>query len=127
VLVIEDDEIVRDGLHAILKERGYTVLATESCAEALGLLQRGPIPQVIVADHRLRDGRTGTDAIRAVRLALNRPLPGILVTGDTAPARAQEAEAGNFRVMHKPVKADDLCQAVADALAPTPVEARQAG
>ncbi|WP_247875794.1 ATP-binding protein [Azospirillum sp. TSH100] len=118
VLVIEDDPIVREGLRAMLAEWGYIVLAAESCAEALDLANRGPTPDLIVADYRLRDGRTGTEAIREVRLALGRILPGILVTGDTAPARAQEAEAGNFRVMHKPVIAADLRRAVAEALEP---------
>ena len=118
VLVIEDDGIVREGLRAMLAEWGYTVLAAASCAEALDLAHRGPPPDLIVADYRLRDGRTGTEAIREVRLALGRILPGILVTGDTAPARAQEAEAGNFRVMHKPVGAADLRRAVAEALEP---------
>nr|WP_286208624.1 ATP-binding protein [Azospirillum sp. A1-3] len=118
VLVIEDDGIVREGLRAMLEEWGYIVLAAESCSEALDLAHRGPAPDLIVADYRLRDGRTGTEAIREVRLALGRILPGILVTGDTAPARAQEAEAGNFRVMHKPVIASDLRRAVAEALEP---------
>ncbi|WP_372396815.1 ATP-binding protein [Azospirillum sp. HJ39] len=118
VLVIEDDGIVREGLRAMLVEWGYTVLAAESCAEALDLAHRGPAPDLIVADYRLRESRTGTEAIREVRLALGRILPGILVTGDTAPARALEAEAGNFRVMHKPVIAADLRRAVAEALEP---------
>ncbi|CAO3423494.1 hybrid sensor histidine kinase/response regulator [Azospirillum endophyticum] len=118
VLVIEDDMIVREGLRIMLVEWGYTVLAAESCAEALDLAHRGPAPDLIIADYRLRDGRTGTEAIREVRLALDRILPGILVTGDTAPARAQEAEAGNFRVMHKPVVAADLRRAVAESLEP---------
>ncbi|SMH60538.1 ATP-binding protein [Azospirillum agricola] len=118
VLVVEDDEIVREGLRAMLSEWGYRVLAAESCAEALELVRHGPPPDVIVADYRLRDGRTGTEAIREIRLALGRILPGILVTGDTAPARAQEAEAGDFQVMHKPVMAGDLQRAVAEAMEP---------
>ncbi|WP_247894302.1 ATP-binding protein [Azospirillum sp. B510] len=124
VLVIEDDEVVREGLRAMLAEWGYGVLSAASCAEALDLANGGPAPDLIVADYRLRDGRTGTEAIREVRLALGRSLPGILVTGDTAPARAQEAEAGNFRVMHKPVIAADLRRAVAETLDPLLREAR---
>nr|WP_246513735.1 ATP-binding protein [Azospirillum picis] len=118
VLVIEDDEIVREGLRAMLVEWGCTVSAAGSCAEALDLAHRGPVPDLIIADYRLRDGRTGTEAIREVRLALGRILPGLLVTGDTAPARAQEAEAGNFRVIHKPVRAADLRRAVSEVMAP---------
>nr|WP_246499618.1 ATP-binding protein [Azospirillum soli] len=116
VLVIEDDVIVREGLRVMLAERGHRVLAAGSCGEALALLGDGTVPDVMVADYRLRDGETGTETIREVRRRLGRALPGILVTGDTAPERLAEGEAGNFRVLHKPVVAQDLHRAIADAL-----------
>ncbi len=116
VLVVEDDVIVREGLRLMLAERGHRVLAAASRAEALALLGECAVPDVIVADYRLRDGETGTEVIREVRRRLGRTLPGILVTGDTAPERLAEGEAGNFRVLHKPVVAQELHRAIADAL-----------
>ncbi|AWK87899.1 hybrid sensor histidine kinase/response regulator [Azospirillum thermophilum] len=121
ILVVEDDEIVREGLCAMLEEWGYRVLLAESCAEALDQASRGAGPDAILADYRLRGGRTGTEAIRDVRNLLGRPVPGILVTGDTAPARVQEAEAGDFRVMHKPVAAQELRAALAEVVPAVPV------
>jgi len=125
VLVVEDDAIVREGLRIMMEQWGHAVLAAESCAEALGFVAAGRTPDVIVTDYRLADNRTGTEVIREMRRVVGRAVPAILVTGDTAPERLAEAEAGNFRVLHKPVVANELQRAVADALdttrtAPTP-------
>ncbi|WP_448206465.1 ATP-binding protein [Azospirillum sp. sgz302134] len=127
VLVVEDDPIVREGMRMMMAQWGHAALAAESCAEALRLVAANPAPDVIVADYRLADNRTGTEIIREVRRAVGRMVPGILVTGDTAPERLAEAEAGNFRVLHKPVIAEDLQRAVADALdtaQPEPADGR---
>lgn len=122
VLIIEDDGIVREGLRCMVEEWGYNVLAAESCAEALQLIEGGPVPEIIVADYRLRGGRTGTEAIGEVRAVLKREVPAVLVTGDTAPARAKEAAAGRYRVLHKPVAPLDLKRAIVTAIGGRPVQ-----
>ncbi|NUB07230.1 response regulator [Azospirillum sp. Vi22] len=118
VLVVEDDPIVRDGLCAMIRQWGHEVFPAASFGEAVEALRRHPDPDVIVADYRLGEGHTGTETIREVRRRSKRPIPGILVTGDTAPERLAEAEAGKFSILHKPVLADDLRRAIALALAP---------
>ncbi|MCW2238321.1 ATP-binding response regulator [Azospirillum canadense] len=117
ILVVEDDPIVREGFRMMMMQWGHDVLAAETCAEALALVANEGAPDVIVTDYRLDGDRTGTEIIRDVRRTVGRSVPGILVTGDTAPERLAEAEAGNFRVLHKPVMAGDLQRAVTDALA----------
>ena len=117
ILVVEDDPIVREGFRMMMMQWGHEVIAAETCTEALALVANRGVPDVIVTDYRLDGGCTGTEIIRDVRRAVGRSVPGILVTGDTAPERLAEAEAGNFRVLHKPVMAGDLQRAVADALA----------
>ncbi len=118
VLVVEDDPIVREGLCAMIRQWGHEVHPAGSFGEAVETLRRHPDPDVIVADYRLGEGHTGTETIREVRRLSKRPIPGILVTGDTAPDRLAEAEAGKFRILHKPVMAEDLRSALALALAP---------
>ncbi|CAO3372159.1 ATP-binding protein [Azospirillum argentinense] len=118
VLVVEDDPIVREGLCAMIRQWGHEVFPAASFGEAVEALRRHPDPDVIVADYRLGEGHTGTETIREVRRRSKRPIPGILVTGDTAPERLAEAEAGKFSILHKPVLADDLRRAIALALAP---------
>ncbi|MBK4718972.1 response regulator [Azospirillum sp. YIM DDC1] len=119
VLVVEDDPIVREGLCAMIQQWGHEVHPAGSFGEAVEVLRRHPDPDVIVADYRLGEGHTGTETIREVRRRSKRPIPGILVTGDTTPERLAEAEAGKFSILHKPVLADDLRRAIALALAPT--------
>ena len=116
VMVVEDDAIVREGLRIMMEQWGHTTLAAESCAEALGFIAAGRTPDIIVTDYRLADNHTGREVIREVRRAAGHPIPAILVTGDTAPERLAEAEAGNFHVLHKPVIANDLQRAVTRAL-----------
>ena len=118
ILVVEDDPIVREGLCTMIRQWGHEVFPAGTFGEAVDALHRHPAPDVIVADYRLGEGHTGTETIREVRRRSKRPIPGILVTGDTTPERLAEAEAGKFRILHKPVKAEDLRSAIALALVP---------
>jgi PAS domain S-box-containing protein len=110
IVVIEDDETVRHSLTMVLEDWGYAVLAATSEAEALESLNDHPGgPDVIISDYRLRAGATGAGAIRHLRARYgNRPIPSILLTGDTAPERLREAEASGYHLMHKPVNPPDL-------------------
>ncbi|MFD1623290.1 ATP-binding protein [Azospirillum griseum] len=116
VLVIEDDAIVREGLSAMLTGCGCTVLTAATCAQALDHANRRPQPDVIVADYGLGDGRTGVEVIRDVRHALGLAIPAVLVTGDTTLSDAPGADVEDFKVMHKPVRSEELQRAITSAL-----------
>ena len=110
VVVIEDEVIILRGLKMVLEDWGYEVVAATDEAGALDCLSDHPHgPDVIISDYRLRAGTTGTGAIRHLRARYgNRPIPSILITGDTAPERLREAEASGYRLLHKPVSSPDL-------------------
>jgi PAS domain S-box-containing protein len=105
VVVIDDEVIILRGLKVVLENWGYTVITATSEAETMIQLERRQHgPDLIIADYRLRLGRTGIQAIRNIRAHYgNRPIPSILITGDTDPDRLQEAEASGYRLLHKPV------------------------
>jgi two-component system, sensor histidine kinase len=105
VVVIDDEVIILRGLKVVLENWGYTVITATSEAETMIQLEgRQHGPDLIIADYRLRLGRTGIQAIRNIRAHYgNRPIPSILITGDTDPDRLQEAEASGYRLLHKPV------------------------
>ncbi|PIP02945.1 MAG: hypothetical protein COW18_14345 [Zetaproteobacteria bacterium CG12_big_fil_rev_8_21_14_0_65_54_13] len=106
VMVIDDDPTILEGMERMLSSWGCRVLPAQSIDETTALLKDGLIPDVVVADFRLRDDQTGVEAIRAVReITGDARLPGIIITGDTEPARMQEMKAAGFEVLHKPVKA----------------------
>jgi CheY-like chemotaxis protein/anti-sigma regulatory factor (Ser/Thr protein kinase) len=107
LLVIDDDEIVRDGMLFLLRDLGCECEAAESIEEALALVQLN-VPDVIISDYRLREQRTGVEAIAAVRAQLGFAVPALLITGDTAPERLREAKASGLPLLHKPVSASKL-------------------
>ena len=106
VLVIDDEAGVRDAMALLLGDWGYRVTLASSVGEALSLLREAP--QAIVADYRLRDERTGAEAIAQVRETWGANIPALIVTGDTAPDRLREASASGHPVLHKPVAAARL-------------------
>lgn len=107
ILVIDDDPEVLQGTAMLLEAWGYRPVAAQSAEEAL-LKIGGHAPGLIVADYRLRGGKTGIAAIETVRSHLGVFVPGILVSGDTLPARLREANVSGFQLLHKPVDPDEL-------------------
>ncbi|MET0520034.1 MAG: hybrid sensor histidine kinase/response regulator [Burkholderiaceae bacterium] len=115
VLVLDDEEPVRQAMTALLSGHGCEVTATASTREAMVkcLLRR---PDIVLADLRLRGGDDGISAVRSLRGALP-GLPAVLISGDTAPERLREAHAAGLVLLHKPVLEEQLLAAIQAALA----------
>ena len=107
VLVVDDDKIVGVGMLHLLRDWGYECDVAESVEEALALA-RLHAPDVVICDYRLRNQRTGVEAIAALRELLGDTLPALLITGDTAPKRLREAESSGIPLLHKPVPPSEL-------------------
>jgi signal transduction histidine kinase/ActR/RegA family two-component response regulator len=101
VLVIDDESEVREAMRTLLETWGYPVCAVGSLSEALASLQHAP--GAIIADYRLREERTGAEAIRTLRQTFGEDIPALIVTGDTAPERIRQARESGFAFLHKPV------------------------
>ncbi|WP_376989753.1 ATP-binding protein [Azospirillum rugosum] len=115
VLVIDDEVIILMGLRAMLEGWGYEVIAATAEEEAIGLLEKdGRRPDLVLADYRLRQGKTGPEALRAVHAHFNAAIPSIILTGDTAPERIVEAQRSGFSILHKPVSAHHLRKVVGE-------------
>jgi two-component system, sensor histidine kinase len=115
VLVIDDDETVRTGMRQLLQGWGCVCDVAENIEEALTLTQRRT-PGLIICDYRLREQRTGVEAIEALRAKLGEELPALLITGDTAPGRLREAQASGIPLLHKPVSPGQLYRKLVDVL-----------
>jgi two-component system, sensor histidine kinase len=104
ILVIDDDERVRESMQGLLHGWGCRVTTADSGVAALSVLaDRGEGPDLIVSDYRLANGSSGIAAIEQVRRAVGAEIPAILVTGDTAPERLRDARDSGFLLLHKPV------------------------
>ncbi len=116
VLVIDDDESVRAGMRQLLGAWGCTCEVADSIEEAQAIA-RAHRPGLVISDYRLREQRTGAEAIAALRAEFGNDLPALLITGDTAPQRLREARASGVPLLHKPVLPDALYRAVGAVLA----------
>jgi two-component system, sensor histidine kinase len=116
VLLIDDDVLVRNSVTEMLERWQCTTVCAESAESAISLLlSRGLIPNAIIADYRLRQRVTGVQAIHALHLQLGK-IPALILTGDTAPSRIQEAKESGFRVLHKPLSGAQLRGALGEVI-----------
>lgn len=109
VLVVEDEIGIRNAMAALFEESDCRAVIVENEADAcVRLKAEGLNPDFIISDLRLRDGRTGIEAIDMVRSVFQREIPAVLVTGDTSTERLKEAQEAGLRLLHKPVEAEQL-------------------
>lgn len=102
VLVIDDEAEVAEGLATLLSALGWVVRAVPGEAEALELWEAGFEPQAVIVDFRLAGGRTGLEALAALR-QLGCQAPAWMVTGETEPARIVAARESGMPILYKPV------------------------
>lgn len=114
-LIVEDDESVREGMSQLLGTWGCVCDLADSIEEAQALARLNR-PGLVISDYRLRDARTGAEAIAALRAEFGDELPALLITGDTAPERLREARASGVPLLHKPVSAEQLHDGLARVL-----------
>lgn len=114
ILVVEDDPVQRGGMQMLLESWGHRVIAAADGAAALDCLRAASEkPDLVVSDFRLPGPLSGVQVVLAAGALLGRPLPGLILTGDTAPERIREAVATGCRLLHKPVTPDLLREALA--------------
>jgi PAS domain S-box-containing protein len=108
VLLVEDDDGVRNATRMLLKSEGYRVTATASLAQALEGVRRDPRVDLLLTDYHLGDGTLGTQVIARMREALGPQLKVVLMTGDTSSSIRTLAADGLMRIASKPVNSEEL-------------------
>src|SRR5271166_5837336 len=117
ILLVDDDEVLREVLRRVLTEDGYAVTTAGTQAEALRQAEAHP-PQVALLDLRLPDG----DAAELGELLHRRQpgLPLLLMTGDALRLHERPELARQFRrMMIKPINLDELRRSIKSALVRT--------
>ena len=113
VLVIDDEEPIREGLRILLEEWGYEATVAANAMEAEQSVQlRGLAPDLILSDLHLGAGRDGIAAIEAVRRLCGQEVPAILVTGDTTRDELRRATESGHTVLFKPLQPRRLFDAM---------------
>jgi len=118
ILVVEDEEAVRDLATAVLRNNGYTVFGAASAAEALGIFsrERGRF-DLVFSDVVLPD-QSGIDL--AKRLLTESPeLPVLLSSGHAKDeSRWSEIQTDGLSYIQKPYSLPDLLRTVREIVTP---------
>ena len=117
VLVVDDEEPIREGLRLLLQEWGYQVITAGDAAQAESAVSalEGRV-DLVLTDLHLGPGPGGSEVITAVRRLCEREVPAILITGDAAGQALREVAAGSDPVLFKPVQPRHLFDAMRAAL-----------
>lgn len=116
VLVVDDDEMVRDVTLQRLTGLGYGVLGASSGREALEVLSRGAVVDLLLTDIRMADGMQGPDLVKEAR-RLRPRLKVLFASGSLDDAMVQEGRAtGNAEPLVKPFSKARLMERVRTAL-----------
>jgi len=111
IVVVEDEPAVRGGLEVLLKGWGASVISFEtvaaSSAWAMAADLDTQVPDLLIVDYRLEQGRTGVDAIQVLRQRFG-SIPAIMVTGSTMSGHENEAQTHDFHLLVKPVVPNKL-------------------
>ncbi len=111
LLVVEDEAAVREGLVVLLQAWGAQVVAFDSVA-AVEAWAAGPdaqAPDLQLVDYRLPQGRTGIDALVALRARWpGLHLPAIVITGSSLTGHEDEAVQHDYHLLIKPVLPNKL-------------------
>lgn len=122
ILVIDDEDLVRQALHMILESWGYRVWSAASAEEALAITTSLETLDAVIADYRLEQDapQTGEQVVEELRKRFGATLPAILLTGDTNPALGPRAGRSRLALLHKPVRTDALHQTLTQLLTSGP-------
>lgn len=115
VLLVDDDDGVREALCLQLQHWGMVVTACASLAEVrqcLGQLGGAASFSLLISDQRLPDG--SALEVRALLQDTQPDVPVLVVTGDTGPDELARLEASGLDILHKPFSAAALWASLPD-------------
>lgn len=113
IWVLDDEIEIREGLETLLHTWGATVEIAGSKHDVEQLLIKAKFqPALIISDYRFPHEVTGVELIDSIRNHFKLEIPAILITGDTAPERINEARNSGLMLLHKPLRPAKLRMAI---------------
>jgi len=106
VLVIDDDQDIRESMTELLQQWGCDVLPAQSSTSAIQQLTNSTLrPDAIVSDFQLQHNQTAIQAIRNIREFCTMPfLPALVITADRSVDFKRDGLNEKDFLLHKPAK-----------------------
>ncbi|QSI33538.1 response regulator [Variovorax sp. RKNM96] len=109
ILVLDDEQPVREAMRSLLSGWGHEVALASNPREAL---QHGGVFDLMLSDLRLGSGLSGLAAAQALQ-AVGKARNVVILTGETAHANRVEVERAGYALIYKPADARALQDAIA--------------
>ena len=114
VLVIDDEEIIREAFEALLGGEGYQVSTAETAKQGFDMVADGDA-DIVLLDIML-PGRSGLDVLEDIR-RLDDELPVVMITAfGTIESAVAATKQGAFYYFTKPFKNDDVLVVLRNAI-----------
>jgi DNA-binding NtrC family response regulator len=113
LLVVDDEESVRDSLHNWFLEDGYHVACAESAKEALALLENESF-DIILTDIKM-PGMDGLEMLKRIKSLKSDAIVIVMTAFATVDTAVQALKDGAFDYVTKPFDPDDLSHLIRNA------------
>lgn len=115
IYIVDDEGFITRGMHTLLSDWGCVPSIANSLADAERLLRENGTPDLLVTDLRLGGSESGAEFAARMQRELGF-FPVLVMTGETVTAAEQEARRCGFRLLHKPIAAERLKEAMGELL-----------
>ncbi|HGK7311580.1 hybrid sensor histidine kinase/response regulator [Aeromonas hydrophila] len=104
VLCIDNESDILIAMHSLLGRWGCEVVCAQSLAQAEDLIAGGFLPQLVLSDYHLDDGKTGLQALHMLRQAHGNDIGGIIISADRKSELQAQIREHGYGYISKPVK-----------------------
>jgi len=113
ILIVDDEESVRDSLYSWFIEDGYRVECAENANKALAMLESDSF-DIILADIKM-PGMDGLEMLRRIKLLKSDSIVIVITAFATVDTAVQALKDGAFDYVTKPFDPDDLSHLIRNA------------
>jgi DNA-binding NtrC family response regulator len=113
ILIVDDEESVRDSLYSWFMEDGYRVECAENAKKALSMLENENF-DIILADIKM-PGMDGLEMLRRIKLLKTDSIVIVITAFATVDTAVQALKDGAFDYITKPFDPDDLSHLIRNA------------
>jgi len=116
LLIIEDNQIEREGLSALLQQAGYGIISAADGKQALDRLQGRPAPDAMLLD-MMMPGVDGWQILRLLRRSRElKCVPVIVITGLDIASPEWAKSLGAVSLFRKPIDVPVLLEEIRQAV-----------